>query len=136
MSDPVAFVSARLDEDEAAARAAAPGPWRGHEAGGWREVLLAKGISLNAADAEHIARHDPARVLREVAAKRAILEYFLEPPDGFRTGNAEVISGAAIGSGRGPGLLTVIEAIVLDLAAVWSDHPDYDPAWGAAATQP
>ena len=136
MSDLVAFLNARLHEDEAAARAAAPGQWRSHQAGGWRAVLLGKGLGPDAADVEHIARHDPARVLREVAAKRAILEFYLEPPDGLPAGNAEVISGAEDGSGRAPRPLTVIEAIVLDLAGVWSDHPDYDPAWGSAATQP
>jgi Family of unknown function (DUF6221) len=122
MSELVAFCNARLDEDEAAARAAASGPWMPRR-------------GPNAARVEHIARHDPARVLREVAANRAILEYYVEPPNGFRTGNAEVISSAEGGSGRAAGVLTVIEAIVLDLAAVWSDHPDYDSAWGTAGTQ-
>lgn len=77
---------------------------------------------------EHVARHDPARVLREVAAKRAILDYDVEPPNGFRTGNTQV-RGAEGGTGRAPRVLTVIVSIVLDLAVVWSDHPDYDPAW-------
>jgi hypothetical protein len=122
MSDLVAFLNARLDEDETAARAAARGPWM-------------SGTGTDAV-AEHVARHDPARVLREVAVKRAIVEFYVEPPNGFRTGNAEAISDAEGERGRAPGLLTVIEAIALDLAAVWSDHPDYDPAWKAAATQP
>ena len=120
-ADLIEFLSARLDEDEAAANAAEAAqrqPWQDSE---WMEK--------HPADLAHYARHDPARVLREVAAKRAILEYYVEPPNGVRTGNAEVISSAEGGSGRNPRVLTVIEAIVLDLAAVWSDHPDYDPAW-------
>jgi Family of unknown function (DUF6221) len=84
------------------------------------------GTGPNAARAEHIARHDPARVLREVAANRAIVEFYVEPPSGFRTRNTEVLSGAEGASGRAPRVLTVLEAIVLDLAAVWSDHPDYE----------
>jgi len=120
MSELVAFLNARLDEDEAAARAAASGPW-----------MSDTGVD---AVAKHIARHDPARVLREVAAKRAIVEFYIEPPNGIRTGNIEVLS-AERESGSAPRVLTVIEAIALDLAAVWSDHPDYNPAWGAAATQ-
>src|SRR6266851_9644248 len=106
MIDLVVFLNARLRDDEAAARAAAPGPWRGRDAGSWSEVAPAKGTGPEAADTEHIARHDPARVLREVAAKRAILEFYLEPPNGFRTGNAEVISSAEGGSGRAPRVLT------------------------------
>jgi Family of unknown function (DUF6221) len=136
MTDIAAFLNARLREDEAAAKAAAPGPWHGHEAGSLRAVLPAKGIGPDTAVVEHIARHDPARVLREVAAKRAILEFYVEPPDGLPAGDSEVISGVAeAGSSRPPRLFSVIELIVLDLAAVWNDHADYDPAWAAAATQ-
>lgn len=97
MDDLVVFYAARLDEDEQAAREATPGPWRvdseplfsglhrvvttdyhedlatGNETG---DVVVAGddvgGTDLK--DAEHIARHDPARVLREVKAKRRIIE--------------------------------------------------------------
>jgi hypothetical protein len=83
MDDLIAFLNARLDEDEAAAKQAAGGIH------GRRENY--KAIVADAADPDnwaivdlsplaedeylgtHIARHDPARVLREVAAKRAIL---------------------------------------------------------------
>jgi hypothetical protein len=132
MSDLVAFLNARLDEDEAAARAAAPGVLSGRDAAGWCEVLLAKGIGADDEGAKHIARHDPGRVLREVAAERAILGFYLEPPNGFRSGNIEVLTGAESGSSGGPRLRTVIEAITLDLAAIWSDYRDYDPAWAPA----
>src|SRR5216683_5454639 len=115
-ADLIEFLSARLDEDEAAANAAEAAQRQPWQDGEWMEK--------HPADLAHHARHDPARVLREVAAKRAILEFYVEPPDGVRTGNAEVISSAEGGSGRNPRVLTVIEAIVLDLAAVWSDHPD------------
>jgi hypothetical protein len=47
----------------------------------------------------HIARHDPARVLRQCAALRLALEFW-----------------------RG---LTRLRTI----AAIWSDHPDYRPEW-------
>jgi Family of unknown function (DUF6221) len=127
MSDLLAFLNDRLDEDEATARAAAS--WPNHEADGWREALAAQANELGAAEVEHIARHGPDRVLRQVAAMRAILEYYVEPPNGYRSGSLEPMS-ATIGEVRkAPTVLTVIEAIVLDIAAVWSDHPDYDPAW-------
>jgi Family of unknown function (DUF6221) len=69
MSDALAaFYAARLDDDEAAAKAAAAsGPWY------WAEPRTYPQRIARAEEAAHIARHDPARVLREVAAKRAIL---------------------------------------------------------------
>lgn len=79
----VTFLRARLDEDEAVARDLPPRWFVGER--GW--VLDAEEIDPHAEDeqhdsiaqamvtpaAAHIARHDPARVLAEVAAKRAIL---------------------------------------------------------------
>jgi hypothetical protein len=64
LPDLVAFVRACLDEDERVARAARPG------------YFTPAVLSLFSAvgDAQHVTRHDPARVLAEVAAKRALLE--------------------------------------------------------------
>ena len=99
----IAFIAARIDEDEAAARKAAPGPWllensdsdpywNGHswEFGPdasarhnvvrhWR--IQGPRVTIDSAtndayfvqDMEHIVRHDPARALREVTFKRAIM---------------------------------------------------------------
>ena len=64
--------------------------------------------------ARHIARHDPARVLREVEAKRAILALREASP---------------VGS-------PVLTFALCHLAAVYSGHTDYDPAWAPAATIP
>lgn len=129
MSDElVAFLKARLDEDEQVARSATQGPWfwaqrdlssfphqgdtelladepttvwrscayyctwsgqdnlhrgvsgqPGHEHRQVTQVVSAWGhdewgIDVSEADAGHIVRHDPARVLTEVAAKRRIIE--------------------------------------------------------------
>jgi hypothetical protein len=81
MDELLDFVRARLDEDEAAALAAC-----GPEYGRRSHWATLGGIVIDAEDDEwaimsdttseiaaHIARHDPARVLREVAAKRRIL---------------------------------------------------------------
>src|SRR6266702_4239538 len=77
--DLAAFWAARLDEDEAAANAARAGPWRYDGSA----VIAATGLNVTPAgahhsihedDAAHIARHDPARVLREVAADRRIMD--------------------------------------------------------------
>lgn len=94
MDDLVQWLRAQLDEDERTARAATPGPWEWrHEYGepwqpvadGWldysgehisapgdRATLFGPGMTPHA-DAVHIARHDPARVLREIDAKRQVI---------------------------------------------------------------
>jgi len=59
MSDLVEFLKARLDEDERAAR---------------KTKGRGMTVSLPAFMVDHMTRWDPARVLREVAAKRRILE--------------------------------------------------------------
>lgn len=122
----IAFVRARLDEDEAAAMAASDGPWtawRGRPGLGLRQLEHAVTLPGQAAgslapiataswlDAEHIARHDPARVLREVAAARGILAEYER-----RAGGG--------GYGYQAGLGFVIE----QMARAWSDHPGYEAA--------
>lgn len=103
MSDLVAFIRSRLDEDEAAALATEHvhgGPvtlsWSvagrrhlqfdngcsedymavrcGNLAFGWDRILIARDEVRGGPLAEHIARWDPARVLAEVSAKRTILD--------------------------------------------------------------
>jgi hypothetical protein len=65
-SDLVAFLRARLDEDEQVAVAAGR-KWSGIRVESYSER-----------EPEHVARHDPARVLAEVVAKRRIVaEYTL-----------------------------------------------------------
>lgn len=112
-----AFVRARLDEDEAIAQAAASAvaqdmqfqPFSGpHDLG---NPNLMRPIN----DARiHMARHDPERVLRDVAAKRAILDWL-----GYQD--------------RVYGDYSVIETLELVArhlaAAAWSDHPDYKAEW-------
>lgn len=86
MDDLVAFLRARLDEDEQIARDATGGPWvdefsavTGHcvlppDALDAREYVAKTQLLAALPDARHIARHDPARVLREVEAKRQLLD--------------------------------------------------------------
>jgi hypothetical protein len=135
LTDLMAFLDARLDEDEATAKGATPGPWAwestGQKDSSWAlglvqdengdsltgEVACGVGIVIDGvcecinghlADAAHIARHNPARALREVAFKRAILGQ-------YRTA-------AGWSSDNWPLSLRL-------LAAIWSDHPDYRPEW-------
>jgi len=89
VTDIVAFIRARLDEDERIARAS--GHLDGHSwtdspvrsgfgvvagcDGGLCENDTADAHLMHLATSTHIARHDPARVLREVAAKRRTLAW-------------------------------------------------------------
>lgn len=97
MDELARWLGEQLDEDERAARAATPGPWRynsdkHHRALGtsqFEEAVFA-GPPGDAAvcvaatgptddrqsmgDAAHIAHHDPARVLREIEANRRRLD--------------------------------------------------------------
>ncbi len=64
------------------------------------------------ANAVHIARHDPARVLREVEATRALIAA-IEHPD----------------PNQGPEYGYGLRLALMFRAAVYSDHPDYDQSW-------
>jgi hypothetical protein len=122
MIDPdgaIAFIEARLSDDEAYARTAFADHnnaeadwdelWSGCVSLGPDEDVL---ITNDSGVSRHIARHDPARVLREVEAKRVLLRKYLA---------AEVDDD--------PGTIDVPSLVLLALAAVWSDHPEYDPSW-------
>ncbi|MFD7185468.1 DUF6221 family protein [Streptomyces sp. NPDC059904] len=111
----VDFLRARLDEDARIARVAASQS-RGEE---WRydgqyvvadpeRDMVAVGSQdfMDAETGKHIARHDPSRVLAEVEAKRQLLLW---------AENAEA----------GAHLLAIVDTLV----AVYSNHPDFDPAW-------
>lgn len=132
MSDLLAFIEARLKDDEAAATnggSLAGDSWYAHEPmpnpNHW-EVLQPGGELCRTTRyaAQHIARHDPARVLREVAAKRAILA---EHHRVSRWGSPVDVCDAH----DGYTMETVICDTMLALASVWSDHPDYQQGWVA-----
>jgi hypothetical protein len=83
----VEFLLARLAEDQAAAQRALPGPWELQGEPRETQVFSAPtGVSVAVGwlrDLGHIARHDPARVLAEVAAKRRIVDEHWEPTSPF-----------------------------------------------------
>lgn len=115
------FLAARLDEDEAAAKAQAQ---RG-------TVVMYTDGEPTQAEAEYFATISPARVLREVEAKRRILsEHTMEPglfpPSCSRCYETNT---AAYPEEWEPLLWPC--PTVRDLAAVYSDHPGYDPGWAA-----
>ncbi|MGI5139281.1 MULTISPECIES: DUF6221 family protein [unclassified Streptomyces] len=111
----MAFLRARLDEDERAARQADDSPWESRTLGrhdqaavitkeGSASLILLDGSRAAANDA-HIARHDPARVLRQTAVLR----------DGVDLWSRMVGSHA--------------RACLRAVAAIWADHPDYREEW-------
>lgn len=150
MADIVAFLAARLDEDEAAAKACGLGirdTWHTIEwydgqfegqGNGRRTVsvdvhgiagtpITSRGALLRS-DGEHIARHDPARVRRQVASARRVMARHMTPSapgDPYR-----VCHGCGHEYGDIDPRYDVDECPELrDLAAIYDDHPDYDPAW-------
>ncbi|MFB8393670.1 DUF6221 family protein [Streptomyces yangpuensis] len=125
MDDLVQFLRARLDEDEQTARAAGGTWWAPPDLPG--QVHDSGGINIEAklpSFAAHIARHDPARVLAEVDAKRQILR---------RLEGAESTLGAAE-KGTVPhdlmtGAVNSWRDAVRLLALPYADHPDYRQEW-------
>lgn len=121
MTDLVSWLSSQLDHDEQVARAASPGPWTtgaaNHSIVGPDGPLprLAGHVVCSvgaydrgvpsAADAEHIALHDPARVLRQVAAHRRLIELWKLLNE--------------------PALYEALEAV----AGIYSDRSGFDPSW-------
>jgi hypothetical protein len=101
----VEFLRQRLDEDEAAAKA-------------WLPIG-----NPDAAQREHIARHDPARVLREVDSKRRIVEQYEAMQAGVEAAAGTILAGAA------KVRLGAYKFALKCLALPYADHPDYDEKW-------
>lgn len=82
VDDLVAWLRAQLDEDERVAKTATSGgPWRvdGMSVRGQTRMNLTDVLVVRHTwpqEADHIVRHDPARVLREVEAKRRIIDQY------------------------------------------------------------
>lgn len=124
--DLVEFLNARLDEDEVTAKLAARegGPeWTGTDSGIYvgdvsrypDPIVSGKYDYLEDWYFDHIARHDPARVLTEVAAKRLLVEFWslaFQKPEDFPGYDFDKV--------RSAGRWTIRK-----LAAVYTDHPDY-----------
>lgn len=154
MRDIAAFIHARLDEGEQAARAATPGPWRWTNAGsgiiGEQPVLESESdptavvidatgnhtegyVCIDAGDQAHIAHWDPARVLAEVEAKRLLVNAHARPHECISltgTGERSVVDGK-------PWELWEPEHtddhgpcfVLRCLALPYDWHPDYQQEW-------
>ena len=131
--DLVEFLRARIDEDEQVAGGALGGPWiAGFEQerlvdtviygqstwpGHLGQVCNVDYSHEKRGSAEHIARWDPARVLAEVAAKRALLDAH------------GVLGHLPCDAHDGATCETEHCAIVLMLALPYADHSDYQQDW-------
>lgn len=115
MTGLAAFTAARLDEDEESACEAVQRPWRCED----NHIVDLDGGDVARfnikADAAHAAMYEPARVLREVAAKRAILEQCMITLNRYRP---------PVPTGKSAEW--ALASLVMDrMASAWSDHPDY-----------
>lgn len=129
------FLLARLAEDEAAAREATSGPW-GRAAIDGQGFAVHRGEHETVAlycdrdNAEHIARHDPARILRDVEAKRRVVELHKDPERVVKDPDAP--EGLALAPG-GPCLechhATHPCPTLRALVSVYADHEDFDAGW-------
>ncbi len=173
MTDLAAFLTARLDEEQRLAErlnlAGEPalGPWRVEEAcdyTGIREWRIGGDTKFGWIDAartydqdtaDHFAAHAPARVLAEIAAKRAIIAEVASWQHDYNDGDSWYSCAQALlpaadrrdpedyepGSGcsndlraGGPcdcGLERRRGAILEPLAAIYADREDFDEAWRA-----
>lgn len=114
MDDLVQFLRDRLDEDAREAEAAGVS-WYGYEPE--RQIAF-----VPIADSHHIARHSPARVLREVEAKRGLLKRYEEPE------TSATLSGSFNKLSAGVERYVLIE-VFRHLALPYADHPDYREHW-------
>lgn len=116
------FLLSQIEADEAVARAATPGSWDGGERIVWSDVgpdpyVVTDGESgdggtFSPENAEHIARHDPARVLAECKAKRDVIR---------------IVS--LMGGYCNPDTARQVPTTLRALVQPYADHPDFDAGW-------
>lgn len=166
----IAFLNARLDEDEEMAREASggtvigePGNWDTAPTGDeWEASLSDEGdlellvalrtelprppdvmsgywgaviayvpdehepdVAPPIADLRHAARHDPARVLREVAAKRSAVEEYQAVLEDVDSRDGREFDDA----GYGRAMVSSLRGVLKAMADVYSDHPEYQKEW-------
>ncbi|MFC4529733.1 DUF6221 family protein [Sphaerisporangium dianthi] len=114
MDDLIAFLHARLDEDEHIARTAGGDD----ECSTWTPT--SDGVDFDQYEiggfhpstAAHVARHHPARVLRDVQARQHTLVRCQK----------EMLSGI-------PRLVHFAKRTLWEMAQPYTDHPDYRQKW-------
>lgn len=136
--DLIAFIKARLAEDEQVAKACAGAPWvqdcapmvhvdpKAIRDAKWIYGKMGYvGTVEHDYDRAHMVRHDPARVLRGVEAKRRLLDTWqgitqTERPD-WMDNETWRLSTA--------GTIILISHMTAIMALEWAYHPDYRQEW-------
>lgn len=111
--DLIAFLRERFDEEEDAARAAMA-EWTEDVTGEFINNEFSEGVW------RFLALHDPDQMLRQIAAKRKLLDRFRRATE-LRSHSG----GRKVADKHYPVLGSSLEV----LAAVYSDHPDYRAKW-------
>lgn len=143
MDDLIEFLRARLDEDEAGVRALkVPHGWHtgpGDDPDWSNECMVLmwppefhtpyeqdkhwRGETISGPEtAAYVARHDPARTLREITAKRAAIEEYEAVVEFLREYDLEE-------DGSARAMAASLRGILVAMAAVYSDHPDHRSEW-------
>ncbi|MFE3578728.1 DUF6221 family protein [Streptomyces vinaceus] len=141
MDDLVQFLRARLDEDEQTARAAG-GRWMVLPVSGWVHTAPAPSdewqhpgtdhhvasVPLDS-DRAHIVRHDPARILAEVAWRRLTVDNYATLLQTF--GHVDWAAGKndPVLSGTLAARETLHSMLRGMATASYADHPDYRTEW-------
>ena len=112
ISDLLAFLNARLDETEAVANQAQPWPYGSDPATAWIGIPGPNPLYVWA----HMTAHDPAGVLRDVAAKRRLIER-------YERAVAVPESVSSFVRGQDDGYRQACLDAIQDAIAVYSDHP-------------
>lgn len=142
MDDLVVFLRARLAEDEQVARGVSTGPNVPEK---WTAAKYREGVrpwridgqcslvveAVCGPDAAHIARHDPARVLAEVEAKRRVIDRYEAGVALLKAWTAadELLSALTVQNAENTGLEWALRLLALP----FRNHPDYKPEWAPFA---
>ncbi len=126
------FLLARIAEDEATARNASPAAWTYDRetftvrSGQWEVASRRRSTypgdphhattPIMDVDGTHIARHDPARVLADCAAKRAMIQAWPDPMGQWTAAQADAAR-------------AMKRQILLAWARAYAGHADFDPSW-------
>lgn len=130
MDDLVQWLRAQLDEDEVKARTVGEETWEARYVDSANDypdtatVRLSDGTDIavmerySMQDAEHIATWDPARVLREIDAKRQVIAHY-----------QKVFQEAVDGADSYVKIAAALSRQIRILAAVYTDRPGYREEW-------
>lgn len=124
MNDLVQFIRDRLDEDERVAREAGTRSLQWRLARPLDDAELGDASWLRPPEQEHAERHDPARVLADVEAKRRILAECAYWYDKVNASAKEKHPMPDLA-----GRFEVAMPILCLLALPYASHPDYRQEW-------